>query len=58
MLAHAEIRPLWAVMLFAPWLVLGAAYLLKSARRRFGAGARAVQRALEGRNGVGSEVRV
>lgn len=33
MLAHAGLRPLWPVMLFAPWLVLGLACLLQALRK-------------------------
>jgi hypothetical protein len=33
MLAHAGLRPLWPVMLFAPWLILGVALLLRAARK-------------------------
>ncbi|MGP8033558.1 MAG: hypothetical protein ACLPQ6_05370 [Steroidobacteraceae bacterium] len=33
MLAHAGFRPLWPVMLFAPWLILGLAYLSRSVRK-------------------------
>ena len=32
MLAHAGLRQLWPVMLFAPWLVLGLACLLQALR--------------------------
>lgn len=37
MLAHAGLRPLWPVMLFAPWLVLGLACLLQALRKAPGA---------------------
>ncbi len=30
MLVHAELRPLWPAMLFAPWVVLGLACLLQA----------------------------
>lgn len=33
MLAHAGLRPLWPVMLFAPWLILGVALLLRAVRK-------------------------
>jgi hypothetical protein len=33
MLAHHGLRPLWPVMLFAPWLVLGLALLLRAMRK-------------------------
>jgi hypothetical protein len=33
MLAHPGLRPLWPVMLFAPWLVLGLALLLRAMRK-------------------------
>ena len=32
MFTHAGFRPLWPVMLFAPWLILGIAYLLQAVR--------------------------
>ena len=34
MLATAGFRPLWPVIFFLPWLILGIAYLLESVRRR------------------------
>jgi hypothetical protein len=36
MLGHAGFRPLWPVMVFAPWLVLGLAWLLRSVRKPSG----------------------
>lgn len=37
MLAHAGFRPLWPVMLLAPWVVLGLACLLEALRKAPGA---------------------
>lgn len=37
MLVHAGLRPLWPVMLFAPWVVLGLACLLQALRKAPGA---------------------
>jgi tetratricopeptide (TPR) repeat protein len=34
MFMHAGFRPLWPVILFLPWVLLGAAYLLESALHR------------------------
>jgi hypothetical protein len=33
-LAHAAARPLWPVLLFLPWLLLGVTYLLEAVRHR------------------------
>jgi hypothetical protein len=33
MLAHAGFRPLWPVVLFAPWLILGLGLLLRAVRK-------------------------
>jgi hypothetical protein len=34
MLAHAAARPLWPVVFFLPWLVLGITYLIEAVRHR------------------------
>lgn len=34
MFAHNALRPLWPVILFTPWLLLGAAYLAEAVHRR------------------------
>jgi hypothetical protein len=34
MLEHAGFRPLWSVVAFVPWLLLGAAYLLRAVHTR------------------------
>ena len=34
MLAHHGYRAVWPVMLFAPWITLGFAYLVQSVRER------------------------
>jgi hypothetical protein len=34
MFATAGLRPLWPVIFFLPWLILGIAYLLESVRHR------------------------
>ena len=33
MLAHVGLRPLWPVLLFAPWALVGLACLMQSMRR-------------------------
>jgi len=42
-LAHIGLRPLWPVMLFAPWLVLGVACLLQAMRNGRGRASDAVR---------------
>jgi hypothetical protein len=34
MFVHAGFRPLWPVIAFAPWFLLGIAYLIESWRKR------------------------
>jgi len=36
MFKHPGLRPLWAALLFAPWLILGIAYLLQALRHARG----------------------
>jgi hypothetical protein len=43
MFAHAGLRPLWPVMLFAPWLVLGVALLLRAMRKPSGSASQGVR---------------
>jgi hypothetical protein len=42
MFVHAAFRPLWPVLLFLPWLVVGIAYLVESVLQRRTAGAAAL----------------
>jgi hypothetical protein len=42
MLAHAGFKPLWPVVLFTPWLVLGLGYLLRSVRKPPGGASRTI----------------
>ena len=42
MFATAGFRPLWPVIFFLPWLILGIAYLLESVRHRRARAARVV----------------
>jgi hypothetical protein len=34
MLAHSAARPLWPVVFFVPWLLLGVSYLIEAVRHR------------------------
>jgi hypothetical protein len=43
MLAHAGLRPLWPVMLFAPWLVLGLACVLQAVRKAPGGASQTIR---------------
>jgi hypothetical protein len=40
---HVGLRPLWPVMLFAPWLLLGLACLLQALRKAPGSAAHSIR---------------